>query len=248
MSSTILLPPRAQLCIRYCSNKHTRQLVQVHALRVVRHVGHDLVEDGVRATRVRTEGTGGPSARHLRHTLVGHRRVIHTWLVSNKGEAHGNFHTEHTTRANICYGESSCLLKNLSLKLSSKRWPNSHDWPSTSSTSPAPQQTQQAKLIIPIKPSPHATQSAVTWGEASSRPSRPHTTTSGRYRRAPRLLSTKYILNMPQPRSRLFLRHRAWCAGAGAAGMQRPRRVYKFYNKWGNPHSINGGPYRDYPI
>jgi hypothetical protein len=23
MSSTILLPPRAQLCIRYCSNKHT---------------------------------------------------------------------------------------------------------------------------------------------------------------------------------------------------------------------------------
>jgi hypothetical protein len=24
MSSTILLPPRAQLCIRYCSNKHTQ--------------------------------------------------------------------------------------------------------------------------------------------------------------------------------------------------------------------------------
>jgi hypothetical protein len=24
MSSTILLPPRAQLCIRYCSNKHNK--------------------------------------------------------------------------------------------------------------------------------------------------------------------------------------------------------------------------------
>jgi hypothetical protein len=28
MSSTILLPPRAQLCIRYCSNKHTPVLVR----------------------------------------------------------------------------------------------------------------------------------------------------------------------------------------------------------------------------
>jgi hypothetical protein len=33
MSSTILLPPRAQLCIRYCSNKHTHTLTvtQTHS-------------------------------------------------------------------------------------------------------------------------------------------------------------------------------------------------------------------------
>jgi hypothetical protein len=40
MSSTTLLPPRAQLCIRYCSNKHTHTLVRdgqtsPHRLRLV---------------------------------------------------------------------------------------------------------------------------------------------------------------------------------------------------------------------
>jgi hypothetical protein len=48
------------------------EFVEVHAVRVVGDVGHDLLEDSVIAPRVRAEGTCVSEARWVRHTLVRH--------------------------------------------------------------------------------------------------------------------------------------------------------------------------------
>ncbi len=46
------------------------EFVEVHAVRVVGDVGHDLLEDRVLAPRARAEGAGVAEARCVRHTLV----------------------------------------------------------------------------------------------------------------------------------------------------------------------------------
>lgn len=48
------------------------EFVQVHAVRVVGDVAHDLLEDSVIAPRVCAEGTGVSEARRVRHALVRH--------------------------------------------------------------------------------------------------------------------------------------------------------------------------------
>ncbi len=52
------------------------EFVQVHAVRVVGDVAHDLLEDSVIAPRVRAEGTGVFEARCFRHTLVSHVQKV----------------------------------------------------------------------------------------------------------------------------------------------------------------------------
>jgi hypothetical protein len=68
MSSTILLPPRTQLCIRYCSNKHTHQEL-VDARRVPRAQAEErLVEGpgllGAKPNGSRPDGVGERGGEH----------------------------------------------------------------------------------------------------------------------------------------------------------------------------------------